>query len=138
MRAYPVNLRKDGKFILVTFPDIPEAVTQGRDRTEALKAAKDVLETAMDVYFDERRPVPAPSQPKRGQPVVEVPASLSAKILLLNEMLRQNVRPAELARRIGTSPQVVNRLTNIRHTSQIDGIDTALRALGKRLIVDAA
>jgi antitoxin HicB len=138
MRAYPVNLRKDGKFILVTFPDIPEAVTQGRDRAEALKAAKDVLETAMDVYFDERRPVPAPSQPKRGQPVVEVPASLSAKILLLNEMLRQNVRPAELARRIGTSPQVVNRLTNIRHTSQIDGIDTALRALGKRLIVDAA
>jgi antitoxin HicB len=138
MRAYPVNLRKDGKFILVTFPDIPEAVTQGRDRTEALKAAKDVLETAMDVYFDERRPVPAPSQPKRGQAVVEVPASLSAKILLLNEMLHQNVRPAELARRIGTSPQVVNRLTNIRHTSQIDGIDTALRALGKRLIVDAA
>jgi antitoxin HicB len=138
MRAYPVNLRKDGKFILVTFPDIPEAVTQGRDRTEALKAAKDVLETAMDVYFDERRPVPAPSQPRRGQPVVEVPASLSAKILLLNEMLHQNVRPAELARRIGTSPQVVNRLTNIRHTSQIDGIDTALRALGKRLIVDAA
>jgi antitoxin HicB len=131
MRAYPVNLRKDGKFILVTFPDIPEAVTQGRDRTEALKAAKDVLETAMDVYFDERRPVPAPSQPRRGQPVV-------AKILLLNEMLHQNVRPAELARRIGTSPQVVNRLTNIRHTSQIDGIDTALRALGKRLIVDAA
>lgn len=138
MRAYPVNLRKDGKFILVTFPDIPEAVTQGRDRTEALKAAKDVLETAMDVYFDERRPVPAPSQPRRGQPVVEVPASLSAKILLLNEMLHQNVRPAELARRIGTSPQVVNRLTNFRHTSQIDGIDTALRALGKRLIVDAA
>ena len=138
MRAYPVNLRKDGKFILVTFPDIPEAVTQGRDRAEALKAAKDVLETAMDVYFDERRPVPAPSQPKRGQAVVEVPASLSAKILLLNEMLHQNVRPAELARRIGTSPQVVNRLTNIRHTSQIDGIDTALRALGKRLIVDAA
>jgi len=138
MRAYPVNLRKDGKFILVTFPDIPEAVTQGRDRTEALKAARDVLETAMDVYFDERRPVPAPSQPKRGQLVVEVPASLSAKILLLNEMLHQNVRPADLAPRIGTSPQVVNRLTNIRHTSQIDGIDTALRALGKRLIVDAA
>jgi len=138
MRAYPVKLRKDGKFILVTFPDIPEAVTQGRNRTQALNAAKDVLETAMEVYFDERRPVPAPSQPKRGQPVVELPASLSAKILLLNEMSLQNVRPAELARRIGTSPQVVNRLTKIRHTSQISGIDTALRALGKRLIVDAA
>ena len=29
MRGYPVNLRKDGKFILVSFPDIPEAITQG-------------------------------------------------------------------------------------------------------------
>jgi antitoxin HicB len=63
---------------------------------------------------------------------------LSAKVLLLNEMLRQKVHPAELARKMGTTPQVVNRLVNLRHTSKIDGIDTALRALGKRLILDAA
>lgn len=138
MRAYPVNLRKDGKFILVTFPDIPEAITQGKNRTEALEMAKEALELAMDFYFEDRRPVPAPSQPKRGQAVVELPASLSAKILLLNEMLRQKVRPAELARRLGTTPQEVNRLTNIRHTSKIDRIDVALQALGKRLILEAA
>jgi antitoxin HicB len=138
MRAYPVNLRKDGKFILVTFPDIPEAITQGKNRTEALEMAKEALELAMDFYFEDRRPVPAPSQPKRGQAVVELPASLSAKILLLNEMLRQKVRPAELARRIGTTPQEVNRLTNIRHTSKIDRIDIALQALGKRLVLEAA
>jgi antitoxin HicB len=133
MRAYPVNLEKDGKFILVTFPDIPEAVTQGEDRVEALQAAKDVLETAMDIYFEERRPVPEPSKAKRGQAVVELSASTSAKVLLLNEMLRQKVRPAELARRIGTTPQEVNRLTDIRHTSRIDGIAAALKALGKTL-----
>jgi antitoxin HicB len=63
---------------------------------------------------------------------------LTAKVLLLNEMLRQNVRPAELARRIGTTPQEVNRLTNIRHTSKIDRIDAALKALGKRLVLEAA
>jgi antitoxin HicB len=39
---------------------------------------------------------------------------------------------------MGTTPQVVNRLVHLRHTSKIDGIDTALRALGKRLILDAA
>ncbi len=136
MRAYPVNLRKDGKFIIAAFPDIPEAVTQGRNRAEALSAAKDALETAMEFYFEDHRPVPAPSRPKRGQAVVELSASLSAKVLLLNEMLRQKIRPAELARRIGTTPQEVNRLTNLRHTSRIDGVDNALRALGKRLVVD--
>jgi antitoxin HicB len=138
MRAYPVNLRKDGKYFLASFPDIPEAITQGRSRAEALKAAKEALETAMEFYFEDRRQVPAPSQPKRGQAVVELPASLSAKILLLNEMLRQKVRPVELARRIGTTPQEVNRLTNLRHTSRIDGVDAALKALGKRLIVGVA
>ena len=138
MRAYPVNLRKDGKFILVTFPDIPEAITQGNNREHALAMAHEALESAMEFYFDDRRPIPAPSKPKRGQPVVELPPGITAKILLLNEMLRQKVKPAELARRLGTTPQEVNRLTNLRHATKIDRVDSALRALGKRLIVKAA
>jgi antitoxin HicB len=64
---------------------------------------------------------------------VELPASLSAKVLLLNEMIRQQVRPAELARRLNTTPQEINRLTNLHHTSKIDGIAGAMKALGKTL-----
>jgi antitoxin HicB len=138
MRGYPVNIRRDGKYLFVSFPDIPEAFTQGRDRPEALAAARDVLETAMDIYFDEQRPVPMPSRARRGQPVVELPPSVAAKVLLLNEMLRQKIRPVELARRIGTTRQEVNRLTDLRHPTKIDRIDAALRALGKRLVVNAA
>jgi antitoxin HicB len=138
MQAYPARLRKDGKFILVTFPDIPEAITQGDNRVHALEMAREALETAIDFYLEDRRKIPTPSKPKRGQVLVELPPSVSAKVLLLNEMLRQKVRPAELARRLGTTPQEVNRLTNIRHTTRIDRVDAAMRALGKRLIVDAA
>ena len=138
MRGYPVKLRREGRHLFVSFQDIPEAFTQGRNRAEALKAARDVLETAMDIYFDEQRPVPAPSKPKRGQAVVELPPSIAAKVLLLNEMLRQNVRPIELARRIGVTRQEVNRITNLKHATKIDRIDAALRALGKRLLLDAA
>jgi len=136
---YPVRLKaaEEGGYI-VTFPDIPEAITQGENVEDALRHAADALETALEFYFDARRPVPVPSRPKRGQRVVELPISVAAKVLLLNEMVRQKVRPAELARRIGTTPQEVNRLTNIRHSTRIDGVDSALRALGKRLIVRAA
>lgn len=135
MFMYPVTLtpdEADGGFV-VTFTDIPEAITQADTKAEALTAAKDALESALDFYFEDRRAVPAPSKPKRGQQVVELPASLSAKVLLLNEMVTQNVRPAELARRLKTTPQEVNRLTNVRHTSRIDGIAAALQALGKHL-----
>lgn len=138
MRGYPINLRKDGKFILVTFPDIPEAITQGGNRAEALEMARDALEAALDFYFDDRRPIPMPSRPRKGQAVVELPPSVAAKVLLLNEMLRQKIRPAELARRIGATKQEVGRLTNLRHSTKIDTIDAALRALGKRLYLEAA
>jgi antitoxin HicB len=134
MFLYPVILKRDGDGgFVVTFKDIPEAITQGETKAEALEAAQDALETALDFYFEDKRPVPLPSKPKRGQPVVELPASLSAKILLLNEMIQQHVRPAELARRLKTTPQEVNRLTDVQHTSRIDGIAAALKALGRRL-----
>lgn len=135
MFMYPVTLtpdEADGGFV-VTFVDIPEAITQGDTEAEALAAAKDALETALDFYFEDKRAVPAPSKPKRGQNVIELPTSLSAKVLLLNEMATQGVRPAELARRLNTTPQEVNRLTNVRHTTRIDGIAAALQALGKHL-----
>jgi antitoxin HicB len=136
---YPARLKRqeEGGYV-VTFPDIPEAITQGEDVEDALLHAADALESALDFYFEDRRAIPAPSRPKRGQRLVELLPSVAAKVLLLNEMLRQNVRPAELARRIGTTPQEINRFTNLRHSTKIDRIDTALRALGKRLLVKAA
>jgi antitoxin HicB len=137
---FPVTLtpdKDDGGFV-VTFPDIPEAITQGDTVEEALAMAQDALETALEFYFEDKRAVPVPSKAKRGQNVIELPASLSAKVLLLNEMVIQNIRPAELARRLNTTPQEVNRLTNLRHTTRIDGIAAALHALGRHLEISVA
>ena len=138
MYAYPVTLKpaKEGGFV-VTFVDIPEAITQGETKTDALVMAREALETALDFYFDDGQTVPKPSLPERGQLTVELAASVTAKVILMNEMLTQKVRPAELARRLKTTPQEVNRLTNIRHTSRIDGIEAALRAMGKTLEIRA-
>jgi antitoxin HicB len=95
--------------------------------------AADALTTAMDFYFEDRRPVPTPSAPKRGQVMIELPPSIGAKVLLLNEMITQNTRPADLARRMKVRPQEVNRLTNLHHPTKIDTIAQALKVLGKRL-----
>ena len=132
---FPVTLtpdESDGGFV-VTFRDIPEAITQGETVEDALVMAKDALKTAMEFYFEDKRCVPAPSKPKRGQHTIELSASLSAKVWLLNEMVAQNIRPAELARRLNTTPQQVNRLTNLRHTTRIDAIAAALHAMGRQL-----
>jgi len=133
MLSYPARLARDGDGFVVSFPDIPEALTGAETREAALEMAADALTTAMDFYFEDRRPVPAPSQPKRGQVLVDLPVSVSAKVLLLNEMLAQGVRPAELARRMHVRPQEVNRITTLAHPTKIDTISQALAAMGRRL-----
>jgi antitoxin HicB len=95
--------------------------------------AADVLESALDWYLESGRPIPAPSKPKRGQRLMELPASLSAKVPLVNEMVAQKVRPAELARRLKITPQEVTRLIDVHHTTKIDSIAGALKALGKTM-----
>jgi len=130
---YPAAVRPDGDQWLVRFPDIPEAISAGATKAEAIEMAKDALQTALEFYFDDRREIPLPSRVKRGQVGIELPASVAAKVLLLNEMVKQHVRPADLARRLGTTPQEVSRLTQLRHATKIDAINTALQAMGKRL-----
>ena len=135
MKQYPVRIEPDGDRYLATFRDIPEALTGGATKEEALDMALDALITAMDFYFDDRRTVPAPSAAQAGEVLIELPPSLTIKVMLLNEMLIQQVRPADLARRLHIKPQEVNRITKLDHVTKIDALADAFKALGKRLEV---
>ncbi|WP_072929963.1 type II toxin-antitoxin system HicB family antitoxin [Nissabacter archeti] len=133
---YPVTFDCDETGCAVLFPDIPEAMTGGDTREEALSMAQDALVTAFDFYFEDRREIPAPSA--EGEAFVEVPASVAAKVLLLNTLVQQGVSNAELARLIDTRPQEVQRIVSLSHSTKIDTIQKALLALGKRLEITAA
>ena len=58
--AYPVGLETDDDgAVLVSFPDIPEALTEGATEQEALAEARDCLIAALGGYIDGRRDIPA-------------------------------------------------------------------------------
>lgn len=135
---YPATFTPDTGGFVVTFRDIPEAITQGDDEADAMDMAKDVLISAMEIYFDEKRQVPAPSALQPGERLVPLPASIAVKVLLLNQMLEQNVIPSELARRMDTTRQEVNRLIDLKHTTRIDRIEDAMAALGRELELSVA
>ncbi|RQZ27372.1 type II toxin-antitoxin system HicB family antitoxin [Burkholderia sp. Bp9017] len=139
MLRYPARFEPDNESggYVVTFRDIPEAITQGDTLDEARSMGADALLTAMDFYFEDKRPVPPPSKIEKDEELIALPASVSAKVLLLNEMLAQSVTPAELARRMGTRPQEVTRIMDLAHTTKIDTLAEALAALGKRLEISA-
>lgn len=130
---YPARFTPDGTGYVIAFRDIPEALTQGEDEADAQQMAKDALITAMEFYFEDKRAVPPPSPPQLGERLIALPLSVAAKILLLNEMIRQKIGPSDLARRMDTIPQDVNRMIDLRHSTKIDKLELALGALGKRL-----
>ena len=52
--AYPCQLTPDEDGgLVVTFPDVPEPITGGSDRAEALAMAEDALATALAGYVHE-------------------------------------------------------------------------------------
>lgn len=128
---YPVDLQPDSGGYVVSFPDIPEALTQGDTREEALAMALDALITAFDFYFEDNQPIPLPSEVTGDY--VEVPLSVASKVLMLNALIESGLTRVELADRIGIKKQEVNRLINLQHATKIDAIQKAMNALGKQL-----
>ncbi|MFC0308513.1 type II toxin-antitoxin system HicB family antitoxin [Gallibacterium trehalosifermentans] len=134
MLRYPVEvIADDNGTFLVTFPDIPEAASVGEDIESALLEAEEGLETALEFYFDDRRPIPLPSQIKENQYTVPLSLLRSLKVLLLNEMLAQNVRKAEMARRLDVHMPQIDRLLDFRHPSKIDFVEKAFKKLGREI-----
>lgn len=134
MLRYPVEIIEDtnGSF-LVTCPDIPEMASVGEDIESALLEAQEGLVTALEFYFDDKRAIPFPSPPASGQYIIALSLLHSLKVLLLNEMLNQGVRKAEMARRLDVHMPQVDRLLDFRHQSKINFIEKAFSKLGKEI-----
>jgi antitoxin HicB len=131
---YPVTLTRDtNNTVLVTFPDVSEAVTYGDTIEEALKRAPDALLTIFDALMKDRRDIPTPSV--EGERFVALPALETVKIILYQTMRANRVNKAELAKRLDWYPPQVDRVLNVRHGSQLDQVEAALGALGKQLVL---
>lgn len=138
MFDYPVTLTPDDGSVLVTFADVPEAITFGADEREALVNAVDALETGLSFYVDARKALPTPSKPKRGQRTVRPSALECAKLGVYRAMTEQGIKKAELARRLGWHMPQVDRLFDLRHASRMDQIEAAAAALGRQIEINVA
>ncbi len=135
--AYPCQLTSDeGGGFLVTFRDVPEAITGGRDHAEALTMAEDALATALAGYVHEEWDIPVPSDIGEGQVSVAVPSVVAAKLALYSAMKAQRVSRADLAHRLGIGEAVVRKMANPDDRSNMDRVQQALRELGHSLKVE--
>lgn len=132
MFDYPVILTPDQGAILVTFPDVPEAITFGATIDEALLHAVDALETGLSFYVDARKPLPEASV-RPELPTVRPSVLEGVKLALYREMTLQGIRKADLARRLGWKAPQVDRLFDLSHASRLDQLEAAAKALGRHI-----
>ena len=135
--AYPCDLTPDGDGGLVaTFPDVPEAISGGASRSQALEMAEDALATALAGYVHGKWEVPVPSTLTGGQELVAVPTVVAAKLALYTAMRAQRVTKVELSRRLGISESAVRKLADPDRRSHISQVQKALRAVGHSLVIE--
>ena len=135
--AFPCQLTPDEDGgVVATFPDVPEAITSGRDRAEALAEAEDALAVALAGYVHEKWDIPTPGTSTDGQVSVPVPPVIAAKLALYSAMKKQRITKVELAQRLGVSESAVRKLTNPDHRSHMSLVQKALRAVGLSLRVE--
>jgi antitoxin HicB len=136
--TYPVKLtpdRKDGGYV-VTFRDIPEAITQGETLAEALSEAEGALQAAIEGRIEDAMDIPAPSQPKKGERSVATPVTSALKAAVYLALRDQGVSKSELARRMNVNEKEARRMLDPRHPTKVPTLERALAALGKRAEIE--
>ena len=136
--AYPVILTVDAESgqVMVRIPDVPEAITIGKNKEEALHWAQDALIVALSGYMDEGKDLPPPSQPDPGQPSLSLPALITAKTAIYQAMRKEGVNQRTLAKKLGCDARQVRCILDLSHKSRIEHLEAALRVLGERLAVE--
>ena len=134
--AYPCALTPDeeGSFV-VNFPDVPEAITGARTREESLLLAENALVAALSMYVDGDEDIPAPSAAGRGQVLITVPPHTAAQLALYTAMRQEGKSIRDLARSLGIREARARRLLDFRRPSRLDQVVSALRTLGRTLVV---
>jgi antitoxin HicB len=135
--VYPATLTpdaQDGGFV-VTFVDIPEAITQGDDVPEALHQAADCLEEAIAGRIRRRDDIPTPSPIQAGQYAVVVLAQTATKAALYLALRQRQLTQVELAARLQCDEKEVRRLLDPRHASKLSRLEAALALLGQQIVI---
>ena len=130
---YPAYFQPCENGYVVKFRDIPKAITQGHSIENAIEMAEDALLTALSFYFEDNRNIPKPSPPAASERLISLPLSAWVKVMLLNALLDDRVSQTCLANRMGIKPQQVTRIVNLKHSTKIDTLEAAFKALGRDL-----
>ena len=128
--SYPATLElaTDGR-LLVHFPALPEALTDGADEAEALREAADCLSEALASRIVDGEEIPPPGLVASGQYLVSPDPTIALKAALYEALRRRDMTVADLAERLGMDWHQAARLIDPKRSSKLTSLSAALNAL---------
>lgn len=124
--------KKEGGFI-ITFRDIPEAITQAGSFDDCFVEAMDCLDEAIAGRIDDGIDIPSPSKKRPNEVFISVPAQTAIKAALYIAMNEENINKSELARRLQIDVKEVRRMLNPHHGTKLPSMERALSSLGRKI-----
>lgn len=122
----------------VAFPDVPEALTFGSDRPDALRSASEALGLALRGYLAEGRVLPEAKA--AGGDMISPYLDDLLKITFVDAFRQANLSREEFARLAGLKEWKVEQLLDPDAANAVAELENALTILGHRLrvVVEAA
>lgn len=118
----------------ITFPDFPEAISEGDNLEEANYNATEVLDLTLTSRMEDNEIVPLPHTESGGN-VYMISPDVNVQAALLVKLNRGDKKFSDLARTLGTSWPAVSRLEDPKHWPSLRQLDKIAAALGKRLVL---
>lgn len=117
--------------LLATFPDVPEAITYGDDREDAIRSAQEALAVALFGYLKEGRPVP---MSRRRTGLLIAPQTTDVlKIAVVEAWLDSGLSKSEFARMLGINEKEARRILDPDAATKADRLEEALSVLGRKI-----
>jgi antitoxin HicB len=133
--VYPARFKPDtldGGFV-VTFRDLPEAITQGDTRETCLEEAGGALQAALEARIIDGLDIPPPTKAKRGEHLIAVPVQTALKTALYLAMRESGISRVELARKLRIDEKEARRMLDPYHATKAERLEQALAVFGKHV-----
>lgn len=124
----------DGGFV-VTFPDVPEAISSGESERTARANGAEALGLALRGIVADGRPLPAAAT--RGKDLLAIPvdADTALKLAVIEAFRAARISKSELGRRMGRAENEARRILDPDHATKLPALREALAVLGKEIVV---
>jgi antitoxin HicB len=135
--SFPIVLTPDltdGGYV-VTFPNLPEAITQGENIEDCLKEAIDCLEEAIALRIDEQLDIPFPSE-NPSDYWVDLPLQMSLKALLYLSIKESGISYQNLAQSMNIQEKEICENLRPNVPTSLEMLEKILSILGKKLQVN--